>query len=215
MTTPDKEKRRKKVSSILGMVISVLLFLLVLTVFISAIQARRENRPATFFGYSFSIVVTASMEPEIKVGDLIIVKETATMSEVKQYDNIVFTSKQGAIAGERIVHKVMEIREEDGELYFVTQGVNNNGISDEDAVDKNNFIGIAVYHSTVLGVIFGFFSRLENWILIVVLAITLPIVIRQAKKIILYIRKGNVNQDGNFNHDEKFNQDKTELPPQE
>lgn len=70
------------------------------------------------------IVLTDSMYPDIKSGDLIICK-TVDPKEIKEGDVISFydpASKGTAV----VTHMVIEIIEEDGKLSFRTKGINNN-----------------------------------------------------------------------------------------
>lgn len=180
--------KRKKILSSIAFALSVILFIIAISVFIVALKAKKENKPASFFGYSFSVVVSPSMEPEIKVGDFVLVKETVVMSEIKEGDNVVFTSKDPTIAGLRVVHKVVKIAEDEDGLYFVTKGVNN-PVEDGYFVREDNFVGMEVFHSTALGIVFGFFSRTENLIFLVILFITIPAVVNLTKKIVVYVKE--------------------------
>ena len=70
------------------------------------------------------IVLTDSMHPDIKSGDLIICK-TIKADEVKVDDVISFYDPAGN--GTSVVtHKVIEVINEDGKLSFRTKGTNNN-----------------------------------------------------------------------------------------
>ena len=191
MEKTSSEQSPKKIRSAISFAISAILFIVALVVFFLALQAKKENRPITVFGRFFSIVVTDSMEPEIKVGDLIVVKIT-DMNEVKVGDNAVFINlSDEKIKGERVVHEVIEIGTDEKGLYFITKGINNL-IEDKDRVYADNFVGIEVGHSTFWGKFFGFFTRIENLILLVVLLFAIPFAVKQIKKIIVYSKEAAV-----------------------
>jgi signal peptidase len=67
-------------------------------------------------------VPTRSMEPSIQVGDLVVIKGVKP-SEVKVGDIIVFKTGLPPPT-DRVIHRVVEISEENGKLYFTTQGDN-------------------------------------------------------------------------------------------
>ena len=114
------------------------------------------NKVKVVFGYSMFNVVSPSMQDELPVGSLIIIKETdAGMLQVG--DNITFFSDDPDVPsdnyGNRIVtHKIMEIiNNDDGSLFgFVSKGVNN-PVEDPYPVRAENVIGKVVYSSLSLG----------------------------------------------------------------
>ena len=65
----------KKILHNITKIIVGFLFGLSLFILISGTVAIREGNVPSVFGYSYSIVVTPSMEPTIKTGDLIITKK--------------------------------------------------------------------------------------------------------------------------------------------
>lgn len=127
-------------------------------VIINIVICRFQNRPVSFFGRSFAIVASQSMEPEICKGDLIVFK-TCDYKDVEVDNVIVFVGGDGfgSLEGQLIVHSVVEIRE-DG---MVTKGVNadTNPMPDRDLVTAENLLGICVYNSAFWGKAFNIFSR--------------------------------------------------------
>ena len=101
----DRAKRVRRILSAAGFALALLMFVTAFCVFISTMRAKRENRTPTFFGYSFSIVVTGSMEPEIRVGELLIVKPVCrpyipcnVVIDGRGYDNTRFRCRCPAAA---------------------------------------------------------------------------------------------------------------------
>jgi signal peptidase I len=182
----------KKFLSVLGTVLTVIIFILTIFVLINAVVAKVKNRPASFFGYSFAIVVTQSMEPEIMTGDMIIFK-SCSYDDVTVGDDIVFIAGEsfGQICGQSVVHKVVDI-DDSG---IQTQGVNSvtNPSPDTDRVTAENLLGICIYNSTFLGRLFTFFSKFGVVILIALIAI--PIIVKQIIKIVKLAKEGNGNGD--------------------
>lgn len=143
------------------------------------IVCRAQRRPVSFFGTSFAIVQTESMEPEILKGDLILFK-SAKYENIEQGDIIVFVAGDGfgeIMKGQNIVHRAHEITQ-DG---IITKGDNNTG-TDKDMVTADNLIGICTAHSTAWGKIFSFLGKYGFIFLIAIIA--LPIIISQMVKIV-------------------------------
>lgn len=152
----------------------IILFVFAVFMAINAVVCRLRGRPASFFGISFAIVMSESMEPEISKGDLIIFK-LCDYGEVSVGDTIVFVGGEGfgSIEGQLIVHSVAEISENG----IVTKGVNmdTNPMPDTDLVTEENLFGKCVYNSALFGKVFNIFSRYG--ILIMVALIFLSVLI--------------------------------------
>ncbi len=173
---------KRKVGSIVAVALSIFIFVCVACIFFSVVRAKTQGKMPSFFGYSFSIVVTPSMSGEIEVGDLLISKE-CDIEDVEQFDNILFISKEDSIKGQVVVHKAIFIDEIDGEIEITTKGVNN-ASEDRHKVTKENFIGKEVAHSSFLGKVVMALRNPFTWIFVIVLLITVPIIIKQTKNII-------------------------------
>lgn len=97
-------------------------------------------------GISPMIVLTESMEPTIKAGDLIFVKKIeATDVEV---GNIITFFDPASKNSSVVTHEVIKIEQSGNKLYFYTKGENNNA-EDPLPVPDQNLIGI--YTGTRLG----------------------------------------------------------------
>lgn len=178
---------KNKVFTVIGLILSAILFLSAAIVAVSAIKAKKEGKTPTFFGYFFSIVATGSMEPDIPVGSLLVVK-TVDIETVEAGTNVVFTALSGVAEGEKIVHEVIEKGYDDEGVYFITKG-KNNALPDSDKVRENNFIGIEAWHSATLGKIFGYLMRLETLLFLAVIAIIITVAVHQTKKLFALIKE--------------------------
>ncbi len=85
------------------------------------------------------IVLTDSMYPEIKAGDLIICEKVEATDIVKG-DVISFFDPAGN-GSSVVTHRVTELYTEDGKIYFRTRGDNNN-TEDRLAVPEDNLVGV-------------------------------------------------------------------------
>ncbi len=90
-------------------------------------------------GYSPLIVLTESMEPDIKSGDLIIVKEID--KEDIEVGLVISFFDPESKSNSVVTHKIEERVVEDGTVFYRTKGINNN-IADKALVPEDNVIGV-------------------------------------------------------------------------
>lgn len=128
-----------KVLTIIGIVLCVILIpMLIVNCTLIIKSFANEDQVPDFAGVVPLIVLTDSMYPDIKSGDLIFTK-TAKADDINVGDVISFTDPAGN--GTSIVtHKVVEKYEEEGVTYFRTKGINNN-TEDKKPVPEKLLIG--------------------------------------------------------------------------
>lgn len=188
MAEKENKSKAKRIFSIICTVISVLIFAFVALLIINMIVCRVQNRPVNFFGYSFSVVQTNSMEPEIMTGDLIVFKKV-DFSTLDVGDTIVFKAddnfKDGAsnsLEGYTIVHKIMEVTDEG----LVTKGVNNVA-NDGGLRTADEVYGICISNSALWGDVFAFLGKYG--IIIIIFIIAVPFIVTQIIKLVKYSKE--------------------------
>ena len=184
----------KKAVSIALTVLSVLVFVFAAFVLTVAIIARSNGKQAVLFGYSFSVVLTDSMTPEIAPGELVTVKH-CDISAASVGENAVFIAQSGAVKGERVIHKIIETGTDEGGFYIITQGVKAGATPDE-KTHTDEFVGLGVAHSAFLGGIAVFFSRPLNWVFLIVFVFGIWLGARQIKKLVLIVKEDAQECDG-------------------
>ena len=103
----------------LGYIILISLALIFLWVFIQT-RIHPKEIPS-IFGYKPFIVLSGSMETELYRGDLAIVKKTDA-NKLKVNDIIAFSDEDNYV----VTHRIIDIKNDNGEIEFVTKGDNNN-----------------------------------------------------------------------------------------
>lgn len=169
--TKEKTSLTHKVLTIIGTVLCVILvpILIINLTLITKSFVDKEEVPSVG-GILPLIVLTDSMVPEIYSGDLIIcnVKDA---EEIKVNDVISFFDPAGN--GTSIVtHRVVEIVEKDGEIFFRTRG-DNNDTEDKELVPSENLVGIYKMRIAGAGNIAMFMQTTAGLIICVVLPIVL------------------------------------------
>lgn len=142
----EEEKQREKgalahkIWTVVGIVLcAVFLPILILNCILMVKGAANEDEVPSIGGVSPLIVLTDSMYPEIKSGDLIFSKKTDAAS-VEIGDVISFFDPSGN-GSSVVTHRVIDIAVEEDGYYFQTQGDNNN-IPDRKWVSETELVGV-------------------------------------------------------------------------
>lgn len=120
----EKTSTSQRVLTVVGIVLCVILVpMLIVNCTLIVKSWINEDEAPDFAGVVPLIVLTDSMYPDIKSGDLIFVS-SVDASELQVGDVISFYAQEGDYA-EIWTHKIIGIYENGGKLEFETQGVNN------------------------------------------------------------------------------------------
>jgi signal peptidase I len=134
-----------------------------------------DGQPPQILGFSGFRVITGSMEPAIPVNSFVLVKHCEP-GDVKAGDVISFYSSDATIGGSVNTHRVIAVGEENGSIYFTTQG-DANPIPDRYPVYPSALIGRVIFVSNFFGtlirlvsnpLIFGVFIALPLLAIIIV-----------------------------------------------
>jgi signal peptidase I len=177
-------------------IIDIILIITILFLGIT-IYKKINNKDLSIFGYSFSIVLTSSMDatlntdnnnvieqPIIKKGDFIITKNI-DLNDVKVGDVILYntTLQNNLNLGiTKIIHKVIAVNyDENSNKYLTTKGTANE-LADTEKV--KNVSGIFIYTNSFLGKVFSFLMNPINLVFLLIIIIGLNISIKQINNII-------------------------------
>lgn len=163
MSKNGSSEKLHKSLTIVGIVLCVILVpILIINCTLIVKSWINKDEVPSIGGVMPLIVLTDSMYPDIKSGDIIFAKKTDANS-IEVGDDISFFDPAGN--GTSIVtHRVTEVIEEDGKLSFRTKGINNN-TEDRISVPAENLVGeytgiriafagnIALFMQTVPGLI--------------------------------------------------------------
>ena len=165
------KKWYQKISNWLFIVALLVLIPILITNISIMFQANNEkDKVPNIFGYKPFIVLSGSMETEIKVGDLIITKMTDPKTLEKD-DVIAFRDHENTVT----THRIIDIIDKDGKKYFVTKGDNNDS-QDENLVEYGDVEGIYITRIPGVGNIFDELAK-PTTIIILFLGITVIFVL--------------------------------------
>lgn len=113
-------------------------------------------------------IVSGSMEPAIKVYDVIIDYHVDSPDDIKVGDVISFVSTSSISQGLIVTHRVQEIIKNGDSYQYITKG-DFNAVADSSPAEFDNIIGKVVFKIPQLGRIQFFVASKMGWFLIVLL----------------------------------------------
>lgn len=172
---------RRLIKKIVSMILYILLVMVLLVVIIQKIS----NNNLSFFGYRIFRVASGSMEPEYKVNDILLVKDTAA-EEIKKGDNISYKKEIDGKSDLVITHKVIDIDKNfKGELDFHTKGIANT--IEDPIVKEEQIYGIVIKKIYLLSFINILIHTIYGFILLVL--ITLIMIYSNIKELIMIVKE--------------------------
>jgi signal peptidase len=173
MSKPAKSTKSNKFLTVLGVILCIILIpILIVNCTLIVKSLLNEDEVPRIGKWLPLVVLTDSMYPEIESGDMIICQITDA-EDIKVKDIIAFFDPAGN--GTSVVtHRVEEITEKDGVIYFSTKGDANN-TADDMPVPADKLVG--KYHSRIGGVghVVMFMQTTQGLLLCVVLPIIILI----------------------------------------
>ena len=161
-------------------VVSIIIVILLLPIlFVSGVilinSIISPDEIPSFFGWKPFIVLSGSMETEIFPGDIVVVKEIDA-KDLKENDVIAF--KSGDIV---VTHRVIEIKEDEGLVKYITKGDNNN-TRDMGYVLPDNVEGLYKFKISKLGNLAMFIQTPAGMICTLSIPILLLLLLRIREK---------------------------------
>ena len=201
----DKEKRSspkkawriaKKIWNIFATVLVVFVFLILCMVLVM----RMTGNNGGIFGIHVNVIATGSMEPEIKVGDVIISKsykgQTLDIGDVVSY-----VSRSGEMTGKLITHEIIDIQENADGLVITTKGIAAQ-LADDPISDKD-IVSVMLYNSKVIGFIYGIVTTPIGFVVIVILPLALTVFFEARS----FVKQCKTKEKATDNTDKEENKD--------
>lgn len=159
-------KRKKKINkirkfiSIATYLVIVPLLIYNITLIIQAVI--KPNETPSFFGIKTYVIISGSMQPELNIGDIVIVKSIKA-EELKVGDVISFRDKQNVIT-----HRINKIQNQKDEIEYKTKGDSNN-TEDKIVVEFNMIEGKVVGKVPCIGNLVLMLQRKTAIIMIIII----------------------------------------------
>ena len=163
----EKNGLLQKIVGAVGIALCVVFVpLLLINVTLIVKSYTSPDKVPDFLGYKPFIVLSGSMEPSIMTGDMVFVKETDPDS-LKVGDVISYKSGSAVVT-----HRIVEVKSENGETRYVTQGDANNA-ADQGMVKPADVEGIYQRRIAGAGNLAMFMQTTTGMILFVVCPLVL------------------------------------------
>ena len=162
----------KKIFSRIRLVLGSILVVVLLITLIITLISRIFGKTPEMFGISLLRISSNSMEPELMVGDIILIKKT-DIEQIKEGDIISYHGEKGSFAGKIITHKVLTeptFSEADGVYYLSTAGIREGAHADPE-IKHTQVLGRLVCVVPLLGWIYNFFTTWYGFLFFVLLVL--------------------------------------------
>lgn len=176
--------KENKTLQITGKVLYYLLLVLILAVLLVVIIQRVSNNNISLGGFRIFNIVTESMMPKYKVGDILLSK-AIDCSKIKVGDDIVYLGAKDSFQGKIITHQVINIEEENGVYKFHTKGLANE--IEDPIVSQNQVYGIIIYKMRVLSIISKIINNIYGFYFLIFIPMTILLIVK-IREIILAIK---------------------------
>lgn len=154
-------------------VITTLLLIMLLTIgglmFYFNIQGRAATKQGQQYVAPFGLytIISGSMEPNIKVYDVVTAVQVDDLSKIKVGDVITFISTWDLNYGVTVTHRIVNIKKEaNGDYAFTTKGDANEAI-DGAYVTRENLIGKVLFRIPQLGRVQFFLATKIGWFIVI------------------------------------------------
>ena len=160
-----KEKKAFKIGMI---VFKVLLFIVLIGFVLSVCLQRFSNNRLSIFNYRMFTVISGSMEPKYKIGDVLIAKEVKP-EKIKVGDAISYLGEKGSFKDKVVTHQVTRIEKIDGKYVFHTKGLTN--IVEDPTVYEHQLYGKVVHKCFIISLIYKIVSTNVGFYLFIIIPI--------------------------------------------
>lgn len=163
-TKEDIEKRKRKVEIskkfLRGIIYIIMIPIIIYNIMLIIQAANNSNETPSVAGIKTFVIISGSMEPELKIGDIVIIKKCEE-SKLKIGDIISFRSGESVVT-----HRINDIIVDNNKnIQYETKGDNNN-VSDRSYVKYDDIEGKFVQKIPFLGKIT---LLLKNKIIIIII----------------------------------------------
>lgn len=133
-----------------------IIWVFVILIMVVILIQRIFNNEVSIGSFRMFTVVTGSMVPVYNVNDVIIAKEEEP-SNIKKGDDLVYLGEVGDFKDKIVTHRVISIKQKDGDYYFQTKGVANN--TSDPVISSDQVYGKIVYKAVILSFLSGILNN--------------------------------------------------------
>lgn len=167
----------KFISGIISWTILVILVIVAgfLLYYFVSVKLYAQKGEAYKPAFSLYTILSPSMEPNIKVYDVIFDMNVDSPEDIKEGDVITFISTATLTKGMTITHRVVQIIQDENGYSYMTKG-DNNLANDGAAVPFDNVLGKVLFKIPQLGRVQEFLGTKGGWLIVVVIPALIVII---------------------------------------
>ena len=124
-----------KVKKWFGRILSVMLYVALISMVLLVIISRASGGTPTILGYQLKTVLSGSMEPSIETGSIIAIQTAGDMTNLQVGDVITYQTRDGFL----VTHRIEEVMHEGSQ--YITKGDANDG-ADLSPILAENVVGV-------------------------------------------------------------------------
>ena len=163
-----KKLKENKIFKIFSIIIKIIIFILLVGFILSVCLQRFSNNKLSILNYRMFTVISGSMEPLYKIGDVLIAKEVKP-EDIKVGDKISYLGKTNNFANKVVTHEVVGIDKEDGKYYFHAKGLAN--IVEDPIVSEDQLYGKVIYKCLIISLVYKIVSTNLGFYLFIIIPI--------------------------------------------
>ena len=161
MSNLIKKIENNKLLNVIFKIFKVIATIIVVCLLLVIVVQKISSNSINLGGYGVYTVVTGSMDPTLKVKDMILSKRVEPNS-LNIGDIIVYAGDEGSVSGKIVTHRIIKKDKRGDTLYFTTKG-DVNQVEDKE-IDSSQILGKYVSKLTLLSMVshiinntYGFF----------------------------------------------------------
>ena len=142
-------------------VFNILIFFIMVCFAFSVCLQRISNNKISILNYRVFTVITESMTPKYKIGDVLIAKKT-NPDELKVGDVVTYQGEVNSFKDKVVTHQIIKIEKNNGKYYYHTKGLAN--LVEDPIISEDQIYGKVIHKSIILssiykiiGTSFGFY----------------------------------------------------------
>lgn len=190
---------RKGINTIFTIIKIICAIVLVLLIFVLAMQ-RFSNNKIAIGGFRVFNVVTTSMVPEYVVGDVVVVKDVDP-DTLKLGDDITYLGKEDSFKNRVVTHRLIRIEETTVGKRFHTQGIANP--AEDPPITADQIYGKVVYKCIIISAL----AKLMNNMTLFYIVIFIPLAILIVMQIIDFANGRKELDDDEYDDEEDDEED--------
>lgn len=178
MEKMSKRERRKKFKQTLNKIsklisyaiIVVLIFLgIFFAYYFVSLKMYERNPTVNIPRFGLYTIISPSMEPAVKVYDVVVDLNVFNQDDIKKGDVITFLSRSNISKGLTVTHRVIDIvTNSDGSKAYITKG-DNNLKADQATVSYKDVLGKVLFKIPQLGRVQFLIANKFGWLLVILL----------------------------------------------